>query len=1120
MKFETIPPEKGLSNYSIHDIEQDEYGFIWLATQDGLNKYDGYSFTVYQFDPTDPTTISHNNVYDIEIGKEGYLWVATQKGLNKFDPSTEVFTRFYSDPKDNSSICHNDIRSLVADGKGNLWLGTWGEGVCKFNKKSKKAIQYKHDPKNTNSLANNKIWGCFRDSEGDLWFSTWGGGVDKFDPKNEVFTHYKHDPDNPNSISHNTIGLIHEDKKGYLWIATWGGGLNRFDKKTQQFKSYLHQPRNPHSISSNLTWPVVEDDKGNLIIGTYGSGIDVFDKKKEKFYHYTPNPDDPFSIDGKDNWSLFIDNSAILWIGGDGKGLSKFTGITKKFNFYTEDTTRKVSLSYNAIKSVYVDKDNIIWLGTWHAGIDRFDPKTNSITNFRRDISITGETGANRINTIYEDQRGNFWIGSLRGGLTLFDKKNGEFIKDYLHNPKVNSSLSNNSVQSIANDKNGHLFIGTRDGLNIFNYNKGTFERIYNQPNENSSISDDGINKIYLTHSGELWIGTDNGLNKYNYTDQSFTRYMHQTDDENSLSHNTVYTIYEDKNFNLWIGTKGGLNKFIRNKDNFKRFTEKQGLGSNTVFGILEDEDEHLWISTNSGLSKFFPQQNRFINYNEEDGLKGRLFMRDACDKTTDGMLLFGGWEGLTTFYPHKIEVNRYKPPVLIISELKNKGKKIQLTRDVADQRVLTFPWHQNSFSFEYVALNYINPKKNQYAFMMENFDKDWNYVGKRRFANYTNLNPGKYIFRVKAANNDGIWNEEGTFVTIIITPPFWQTTWFLTATAIFVLILIWLFVKIRERKLKQEKQKLEEIVQQRTHEIQQQKEKIEHQRDKMQFMHNQLTDSINYAQNIQDAALPSENYLQEVLGSYFILFKPQSIVSGDYYWVKKINEWVIVTVADCTGHGVPGAFMSMLGISFMNEIVQKKEVTEANKILNELRSFIIDSLQQKNTSETNASVKDGMDISLCAMNTKTSELQFSGANNPLYIIRNNNKPGICCNRSLKLNEYVLYEIKGDKMPIAIHIRMKKFTNHKIKLLPGDRLYMFSDGFADQLGGPNGRKFMYKPFKRLILQTANMDIEKQKNVLNKKFNEWINNIDPYTGKMIEQIDDVTVLGLEITNKRT
>lgn len=1107
MKFETIPPEHGLSNYSVHAIIQDNYGFIWVGTQDGLNKYDGYKFKVYQLDPTDSTTISHNNIYGIVLDKKGYLWIATQKGLNKFDPFTEIFTRFYHDPNEPKSICHNDIRCLLDDGKGNIWIGTWGGGVSKLNKETGLCKHYKHEKNNKNSLAGNKLWGCFQDSKGFLWFSTWGQGLDKLNPDTEIFTHYKHNPNDTNSISHSIIGLVHEDRNGYLWITTWGGGLNRFDPKTETFKSYMHQPDNPYSISSNLNWPIVENANGELIIGTYGSGIDIFDKQSEKFYHYTPNSQDPFSIDGKDNWSLLIDSSNILWIGSDGKGLSKYTGITKKFDFYTEDTTKNISLSYNAIKTIHCDTEGIMWIGTWHAGIDRFDPKTKTITNYRRDIEKIGETGANRIDAVYEDCHNNFWIGTLRWGLTKFDKHTGKFVKDFLYDAKDETSISNNHVQTIANDKNNTLWIGTRDGLNIFNYSTEQFTRIFTKPNDSTSISDDCINTIFCCRNGDLWFGTDNGLNKYNYKNQTFRRFMHNPDDTCSISHSTVYSIYEDKNGVLWIGTKGGLNKFNKNSKAFTSFTVNEGLVSNNIFAILEDGNNDLWLSTNSGISKFIREKKLFINYNEKDGLKGRLFMQGASAKSGDGKLYFGGWEGLTTFYPEEIEINRYKPPVLIITELKKKGKKLRFTRAISQQKVLTFPWNENSFSFDYIALNYINSNKNQYAYKLENFDKNWHYVGNRRFANFTNLNPGEYIFRVRAANNDGIWNEKEAELKIIITPPFWQTTWFIIVCIITGLGLIFLIVKLRERNLQIEKRRLERIVKQRTYEIRQQKEKIEIQKNQMEELHNELKASINYAQNIQNAILPAENNLNNMLKKYFILFKPQSIVSGDYFWAKKIDEWIVFTVADCTGHGVPGAFMSMLGISFLNEIVQKEKITQANEVLNELRELVVSSLKQKAYAQKSYSVKDGMDIALCAWNKKTMKLQFAGANNPLYIIRKKELPAIECKRRIEYKDLILYEIKGDKMPVAIHDRMDSFSNHYIKIEKGDKVYLFSDGFADQFGGPKNKKFMYKRFKMLLLENAHHFFENQKIILDKTFEAWRG-----TNR---QIDDVCVLGAQL-----
>lgn len=1116
ISFETIPSEHGLSNHSIHAIIQDSRGFIWVGTQDGLNQYNGYDFTVYFNSPGDSSTLSHNNIYEIVEDSEGYLWIATVNGLNRFDPETSEFKRYYHDPDDPESICHNDIRVLIEDREGYIWLGTWGGGVSRFDKETGKCIHYKHEPGNPNSLSHNQLWGMFEDSDGEIWFSTWGGGLNRFNPETEEFTIYRPVEGDPRSISHDIIGTMAEDTEGNLWITTWGGGLNKFNKETGKFTRYMHDPEDPRSISSNLVWPVEVDENGWLYLGCYGSGIDHFDVENNIFYHYTPDPKDPFSVASKDNWSLEFDQSGILWIGSDGKGLSNYTGISKKFSFLTEDTTKETSLSYNAIKAINQDKDGKLWIGTWHAGIDRMDPKTERIINYRRDIQDASNTGRNRISELYFDSKKQLWMGALRGGLTLFDWQSGKLLKDFMHDPDDPESLSANAVESIVENPDGKLWIGTRHGLNLFDPESGTFKHYFYKRDDPNSLSNNYINIVFRSDDQTIWIGTNNGLNRYDPGQDQFIHYKHQPGQENTLIHNTINTIHQDQAGYLWLGTRGGLCRFDPDSNVYRSYTTENGLASNIIFGILEDDQHNLWLSTNSGITKYIRDNEEFVNYDKKDGLKASMFFPNACHKAADGKMYFGSWEGLTSFYPEEIEINQYKPPVLVVTDFSQRGKRKTVTSFSEATQSYEFKYFNNSFIFRFVALNFINSEKNQYAYMMENFDEDWQYVGTTRFANYTNLDPGKYTFKVKAANNDGLWNETPSEINILIKPPFWQKAWFIALCVIVAGLIIYAYIKYRERQLVREKKILEEKVRQRTREIARQKEHIE-------TMHNELTDSIMYAERIQKAVLPSEEFMKRNLGAYFIMFHPQSIVSGDFYFVTKVRKWLVLVAADCTGHGVPGAFMSMLGISFLQEILNREEITKANEVLNELREYVITSLKQKGIS---GEQKDGMDIALIALDTQNNICQFAGANNPLWIIRNHSgdeadgtdskkeqkemiqlHPGNESLKTLSHDGRVLYAISGDRMPVAIHANMKEFTNNTIKLQKGDQLYMFSDGYADQFGGPLGKKFKYKPLKELLLKHADKKMYEQKEILEHRFEEW-------KGEL-EQIDDVVLMGIKI-----
>ncbi len=1083
IKFEAIPPEQGLSNKSIPAIIEDKQGFLWVATQDGLNKYNGYEFKVFQNDPSDSTTISNNNIFCLIQDKQGMLWMGTENGgLNRFDPNTEKFTRYLHDENNSSSIGSDNVYSLLQTRAGELWIGTWDAGIDVMDLKTGKIKgHFKNNPKIKNSLTEGGIWGLFEDSEGVIWVSTWGGGLDKFDPKTSTFRHFKHDPKNPASISFDIIGPVFEDSQKRMWIATFGGGLNKFDRKTETFRSFTYNPNNPKSIGSNRIWPISEDWEGNLWIGTYGAGVNRFDPRTEDFRRFVHDPDDPNSINFNDIWSMHLDRSNILWIGTEGAGLSKFVNISKEVDCFNYEPGNPLSLGRNSVRAVHQDADGIIWIGTWEGGLDKLDLIADTVINYKNNFAgDESANGYNKIKAIYTDHAGAIWLGTYRGGLSLFDKKTGVFT-NYLHDKNNPVSISDNYVYTIHEDQRDNLWVGTLNGLNIFNRLTLQFARFRNDPADDHSLSNNTVNCIYPAKDGSLWIGTDRGLNKFDYDKKAFTRYFHEPQNPASLSHSTIYTVFEDKAGTLWIGTRDGLDRFIPSSKSFDHFTVNDGLPSNIIMAIEEDDSNQLLISTKNGISHFNVQTKKFINYDLSDGIEGRQFFPNSSCKAVDGKVYFGGTEGLNAFYPDRIQNNAYIPPV-IITGINQSGSEMKFGKPIADIHEITLPYNQNTLSFDFVALSYASPDENQYAYRLEGLDKDWKFSGNVRFANFSNLRPGTYTFHVKASNDDGLWNEKGASIRIIITPPFWETSWFLILCVLAAIGLVLAYIKNREHKLLKEKKLLEQKVDERTAEVIIQKEILETQ-------NKEIRDSIHYAKRIQEAILPSQEEISKAFPDSFVLFKPRDIVSGDFYWFSEKNEKLIITVADCTGHGVPGAFMSMIGNTLLNEIVNEKEILNPDEILGQLRENIMKCLKQTGADGEN---KDGMDIALCVFDKKTLELHFAGANNPLYVISNTD----------------LLEIKGDKQPIGVYKGgHKPFTSHQLSLKQGDCIYIASDGYADQFGGINGKKFKYKQMKDLLLSLSTQSMANQKQALNDSIEQW-------KGEL-EQVDDILVIGFRV-----
>ncbi len=436
---------------------------------------------------------------------------------------------------------------------------------------------------------------------------------------------------------------------------------------------------------------------------------------------------------------------------------------------------------------------------------------------------------------------------------------------------------------------------------------------------------------------------------------------------------------------------------------------------------------------------------------------------------------------GFNSFYPDSLFKNQYIPPI-ILSFFKKNDKEII---DLETQNEIILNYNEFSFTIEFAALDYTKPELNEYSYMLEGSDGKWINIGNRRFVPFSNMSPGEYIFKIKGTNNDGIWNNVGSELKITIKPPWWKTTFAYIIYLIIILLSIFLFIKLRERKLIAEKNNLERKIVIRTKLIAKQNQKLEE-------TNRQITDSINYASKIQSAILPDKQLFEDNFSEYFVLFKPRDIVSGDFYWIKKVNEHTVFAAADCTGHGVPGAFLSMLGISLLNEIVVHKEITQANQILEKLRTRIKSQLKQNNIDSTS---KDGMDIAVCILNEKTNIMQYSGAYNPLYIINKEHK------------KHKFTEIKATRNPIGIYIKERPFENHNIKIKKDDLIYIFSDGYADQFSGDSQKKFMSSQLKKLLIENANKKLVDQKQVLENEFKKW-------KGDYF-QIDDILIIGIKI-----
>ncbi|HKR04946.1 MAG TPA: two-component regulator propeller domain-containing protein [Bacteroidia bacterium] len=841
--FRHFTIQQGLSQNTVTSILQDNSGFLWLGTEDGLNRYNGYDVDVFKHDPSDARTISHSNIRCIFEDVDEVLWIGTDDGLNSFERSSEKFIHYRTDSKNSNSISSNVISGIAQDINGILWIGT-NNGLNSFDAKTNTWAVYKHDG-NKPSLSNDNISCITFDKEGMLWIGTNGSGLNRFDVKNKKFSDYKNDPSNDRSISENTITAIYPDKSGYVWVGTVNEGLNKFDKASGGFIHYRNNPpeADENSISQNSVFSLCEDAQGTLWVGTLGGGLNAFNKASGKFVAYKNNSLNPSSLSNNSIWSLCEDHAGALWI-GTREGVNILDKRMKRF----ETVLPNPASANNSVYSICEDKQGTLWFGILGEGLVAVE-KNGTKKNYQNDPANTNSIISNNVFSLCEDKEGLLWVGTY-DGLNSFDKSAGKFTR-YANNPGNKFSLSDNYVRTLLTDNSGTLWIGTYGGgLNSFEKSTGNFTCYKNDAGGQGSLNSNLITCLFQDESGTLFIGTyGDGLFSYDKPSKTFTVFKNEPANETSLSNNFIHCITRDRSGTIWIGTYGGgLNAFDKNKKTFSRYTERNGLSNNVINGIVPDINGNLWLSTNKGISKFITgsksqeEKNNVRTYDSQDGAQNK-YNEGSFFKSKNGKIFFGGAMGYNAFFPDDIRDNPYQPPV-VITRFYLFEKPHSMDTMITSKRTVVLSYRQNFFSFEFAGLNYTYPEKNQYAYRMEGLDKTWNYCNNRRYAAYTNIDPGEYTFRVIASNNDGVWNEQGTFLRITITPPFWKTWWFSIVAGILVAASIVLYIRFRTRTLTTQNVVLEQKVEQRTSELKEKNDELVKTMDNLKSTQDQLIHS------------------------------------------------------------------------------------------------------------------------------------------------------------------------------------------------------------------------------------------------------------------------------------
>ena len=803
-KFEQISIHQGLSQDFITSIMQDKDGMMWFGTLSGLNKFDGMEVTVYTNDAHDPNSLTLNWITSLCEDQKGRFWVGTNgAGINMFTKSNAYFKPIVTDATNPYSLGSLNVSLLLEDMDGNVWIGTADAGIDlqRYREDSLKFEHFRNQPGDRTSLSNDDIRVMHQRKDGSIWIGT-QNGLNKLVHSASgkiTFERFYHDPTNPNSISGNEITSIFEDTSGRLWIGTANNGLNLMleDGRALSFEHFMHEESSPSGLTSNAITSIQEDDLGQIWVGTRDQGIDIL-TYWGKDVHIRNLRNDPLahtSISNNIIKVIYKSRSGMMWIGSWGGGIDKLNSGKTDFEIFRHDPSNVNSLMRTSgIRSFAKTSDGIIWIGS-HNGLTRFDKQTNEFSNFGALTDDQDEAYNITIYAILPEKNSTLWLGTS-SGLVKYDRDKNKFI-NYRHDANDPKSIGHNIIRSLKMDKDGNIWMATYAGLEKYNPITDEFTHHRHDPNDPTTPPDDGLYTLTFDHKGQLWVGWNFGLFHYDLKKGTDAIYVHDSLDSQSLGEGLVLSIYEDAHRTIWVGTYGGgLNKLDKKTGKFIRYTTENGLQNDVIYGILQDKVDNLWMSTNIGISKLNLYSLEVHNYDVRDGLQSNEFNGGAYFQAKDGEMFFGGVGGYNSFYPAQVKDNTYVPPI-ILTAFKVFGKHVELEEVVSDIEEIVISYKDNFFSFEFVALDYLDPKKNQYAYILENFDQDWIYSGTRRFASYTNLKPGTYIFRVRGSNSDGVWNLEGARVTVIIIPPFWYTGWFKLIMVIVGLLLIYTFYKV-----------------------------------------------------------------------------------------------------------------------------------------------------------------------------------------------------------------------------------------------------------------------------------------------------------------------------------
>lgn len=815
-----------LSHSEILSITEDPQGFIWFGTEiEGLFRFDGYELKRYQRDSQDQRSLSHNAILALYVDRQGTLWIGTNGGgLDRYDRNSDSFIHYQRDPKNPGSFPHDNVRVLMEDRAGIFWVGG-SAGLSRFDRERGTCVTYKHDENDPNSLGDDSVRAIFEDRDtGQFWVGTRNDGLSRFDRETGRFTHYRCDRSNKSSLSDNGIKDIYKDRAGRLWVSTQKG-LNQFDPVAGTFVRYEHDPKDSNALCGDIVNKTFEDRRGRFWVATT-VGLDCLDRETDVFTHYRHVRGISNSISDNSCRTMFEESTGAMWISTISGGLNRVAANPEKFFGYQHDPENPASLADGPIQALFTDSRGRLWAGTPLA-LNCFDGV--KFTRYEYDPNDPNGLTRGTVSAVTEGPPGTLWVGA--GG--KLHRYNGEHFSVV---PPEMLNVGQTRINVICCDNQGRLWLSEQGvGLHCFDGQKGVVYR--GSRSDKYGLNSRFVHCIVRDRQGILWLGTaDMGFIRLDPEKAEFTTHLLDTEHPGSEAFNRVFSIFLDGDDALWLGTNQGLLRFDPATGKIThRFGQNHGLPANAILTVAGDRSGNLWLCTTSGLAKFDPRTQSVHNYDQSDGLQSNQFTWNSSAMTPDGRMYLGGPHGLSAFYPDKVQDNPHVPPVVLTEfELFDKpvvagaeGSPLREPINVA--RRISINHDQSVFSLKFAALDYEQPLKNRYAYRMEGFDEDWRYTDAlRRFVTYTKLDPGNYVFRVKACNNDGVWNQAGVALQIVITPPWWATWWWRGAAAISLLTVVASSYGVRVSAMKKRQRELESLVSQRTQSLSEQSMQLE----------------------------------------------------------------------------------------------------------------------------------------------------------------------------------------------------------------------------------------------------------------------------------------------------